>query len=454
MTIHSIVETQRAFFATGKTKDYLYRKNALLTLKKGILSYQEKINDALYQDLNKSSFESYLSEIGIVLAEISYTLKHLKKWMKIKRVKTSFTLFHAKSFVFKEPLDVALIMSPWNYPFQLAIDPLVGAIAAGNTVVVKPASYAKNTSNVIKELLDFCFPLEYVTCVLGGREENKELLEEQFDSIFFTGSSEVGKLVMEKASKHLTPVSLELGGKSPCILDKNVNLYLAAKRIAFGKFLNAGQTCVSPDYLFILPEQVSEFLKHMRTIITQFFGETPLESLEYPKIINQKHLLRLIGLLEMDKVVIGGNYSDEKFAPTIMDNITFESKVMKEEIFGPILPLIHYDSLEEVYQYISSQPKPLALYLFTHDKRVEQEVYNRLSFGGATINDTIMHFGSSQMGFGGVGASGMGKYHGLESFDTFSNKRSIVKRSNWIDLPMRYHPYSKSKFDFLKHFLK
>ncbi|MGD9910542.1 MAG: aldehyde dehydrogenase [Candidatus Izemoplasmatales bacterium] len=452
--IQEKVQKQRDFFNTGETKSYAYRLFMLKTLREGILHFQDEINEALMADLHKSAFETYMSETGVVLAEITHTIKHLKKWMKPKRVSTPLPLFLAKSFTLAEPYGVVLIMSPWNYPFQLALDPLVGAIASGNTAIVKPASYAPHTSLIIEKLIEYCFQPEYITTVLGGREENTLLLEQRFDYIFFTGSTSVGRLVMEKASVNLTPISLELGGKSPCIIDDNVGLKLVARRVAFGKFLNAGQTCVAPDYVYMKKSQVEEFVSYVKQEIISFFGDNPLESPELPKIINTKHLTRLLGLIEGEMIVLGGKHNETMLEPTVVTGITPQSKVMSEEIFGPILPILTYDKIEEVYNYVLSQPKPLALYLFTNDKKLEKEVLSKLSFGGATINDTIMHFATTEMGFGGVGDSGIGKYHGKNSFDTFSNIRGIVKRSNLVDLPMRYHPYTKSKFNLLKKFLK
>ncbi len=449
-----LVDKIRAYFLTGETKSYEFRKNALISLREGILSLEDEINQALLEDLHKSPFETYMSEVGVVLAEIEYFLKHLKKWMRPRKKKTPLPLFHATSYLSPEPYGVILILSPWNYPFQLAIDPLVGAIATGNAAVIKPASYTPATSLVIEKLIKKVFPENYVTTVLGGRNEIGALLDQKFDYIFFTGSTNVGKLVMEKASHNLTPVSLELGGKSPCIIDEGVNLKLTARRVAFGKFLNAGQTCVAPDYVYMKKSQVDEFVSYLKEEVKEFFGENPLTSEELPKIINNKHLNRLLGLIDGETIALGGKSEGEMLEPTILLNITPESKVMQEEIFGPVLPILTYEDIQEVYEYVQNHPKPLALYLFTKNKELENDVLTHLSFGGATINDTIMHFATSEMGFGGVGDSGIGKYHGKDSFETFSNMRSVVKRSNWIDLDMRYHPYTKMKFNLLKKFLK
>jgi len=452
--IDSLVLKQRAFFNTLKTKDLTFRIEALKTLKQGILTYQAEIYEALRKDLHKSEFETYMSEIGVVLAEIEYFLKRIRRFARPKVKKTPLPLFLASSVEIPEPYGVVLIMSPWNYPFQLALDPLVGAIAAGNTAIIKPASYSKHTSDILKKIIESCFDEEYVAVVTGGREENQSLLEQTFDYIFFTGSTSVAKVVMEKASKHLTPVSLELGGKSPCIIDRRVDLKLAAKRVAFGKLLNAGQTCVAPDYVFIHPDDEAEFIRHLGEEIKSFFGENPLEHPDFPKIINEKHLNRLLGLIEGEEVVIGGKHNETSIEPTVLRGITPQSNVMSEEIFGPILPILNYQSMDEVIHHVSTHPKPLALYLFTTNKKTEKRVLHSLSFGGATINDTIMHFATSEMGFGGVGDSGMGSYHGKKSFETFSHIRSVLRRSNHVDLPLRYHPYTKTKFAILKKFLK
>jgi len=454
MQIKELIEKQRSFFMTGETKSLEFRLRSLRTLREGIAKFEAEIALALKADLNKAPLESFMTETGIVLSEIDLMLKKLGGWMRPKRVRTPLPLFHAQSMIMPEPYGVVLIMSPWNYPFALAIDPLVGALAAGNTAVVKPASYAKATSLVIEKLLKYCFEEEYVATVLGGREENQQLLDQHFDYIFFTGSMDVGRLVMEKASRHLTPISLELGGKSPCIVDSSADLELAAKRIAFGKFINAGQTCIAPDYVLIREKDKPAFIKGLKKAITDFFGEEPLKSEELPKIINEKHYNRLLGLMQSETAVIGGKGEGLKIAPTVLDGISWNSPVMQEEIFGPILPMITFTTMEEVYREVSSRGKPLALYLFSRDKRLEREVFDKLSFGGATINDTLMHFATSEMGFGGVGSSGMGRYHGKYSFDTFSNQRSVLKRSNWIDLSFRYHPYTEKKHSILKKYLK
>lgn len=454
--IQDLIKNQREFFGSGKTLSYQFRKSALIKLKKTILKYEDEIKDCLLKDLGKTSTESYMCEIGMVLSELSYAIKHLKSWMKKKRARTPLAQFHSKSFVVSEPLGVVLVMSPWNYPFMLALDPLVGAISAGNCVVVKPASYAKNTSQIIKKILGECFDEEYVAVVLGGREENAELLEQKFDYIFFTGSVSVGKVVAEKASKNLTPVTLELGGKSPCIVDETANLKVAARRVAFGKFLNVGQTCVAPDYLLVQNKVKDEFLTYLKKEIVKMYGEKPLENNLYGHIINDKHFKRICGLIDKNKCIFGGGADEKtlKIEPTILDNVTLDDAVMKEEIFGPILPVLTFDTIDEAEKIVKSFEKPLALYLFSNNKKVQNHILENVSFGGGCINDTIIHLATSNMGFGGVGQSGYGSYHGKRSFNLFSHEKSIVKKFNYIDLPVRYQPYSKKKEKLIKMFLK
>lgn len=453
--IEEIVKKEREYFKTGATLSYKFRLNALKKLKEAIIRNEKEIMNALFLDLGKSATESYMCEVGMVLSELKYAIRHLKEWIKRDRVTTPLAQFPSKSFIVKEPLGVVLVMSPWNYPFMLAIDPLIGAIGAGNCVVVKPASYAKNTSLVIKKLLGECFDERYVSVVLGGREENSALLEQRFDYIFFTGSVSVGKFVAEKASKNLTPVTLELGGKSPCVIDKTANLKISARRLAFGKFLNVGQTCVAPDYLLIEKSIKEEFLKYFKAEIVKMFGEEPLKNESYGKIINEKHFNRICRLIDKDKVIFGGE-SDEKsqkIAPTILDNVTLDDACMKEEIFAPILPVITYEKVDEAINIISKFEKPLALYLFSTDKVTINKFLNTVPYGGGCVNDTIIHLATTKMGFGGVGYSGYGSYHGKRSFLLFSHEKSIVKKSPSIDLPIRYQPYSKLKDKLIRKFL-
>jgi aldehyde dehydrogenase (NAD+) len=455
MNIEEMVNKQHKFFQKGYTKSIPYRIKALKRLRNTIIEKEQIIIDALKADLNKSDFEAYMTEIGIVLDEIRYVIKHTLHWVKDENKRTPMAQFKARSFVKTEPYGVVLIMSPWNYPFQLSIAPLIGAIATGNCAILKPSAYASHTAQVLADIISESFSKEYIGVVQGGRQENQALLDQKFDYIFFTGGVKVGKLVMEKAARNLTPVTLELGGKSPCIVDKTANLRLAAKRIVFGKFLNAGQTCVAPDYLLVHKDVKDKFVDYLKGYITAFFGSNPLENDDYPKIINEKHYHRIMGLIEEENILIGGSgRNNSQIEPTIVDQITPESKVMQEEIFGPILPILTFEHCKEVKNYVNSQPKPLALYLFTRNKKMEQYILNQISFGGGCINDTIIHLATPYMGFGGVGQSGMGSYHGKYSFDTFSHKKSIIKKSNWIDLPMRYRPYTKRKEKLIRMFLK
>ncbi|WP_279073781.1 aldehyde dehydrogenase [Amedibacillus dolichus] len=456
MEMKQLVEKQRRFYQSHQTKDVSYRKQALKRLRSAIMMYEKDISAALYQDLHKAEMESYMTEVGMVLSELTYQLRHLDTWAKPKQVRTPLAQFPSKSFQLAEPYGVVLVMSPWNYPFQLAIEPLIGALAAGNTVIVKPSAYAPHTSAVIAKLLASCFEESYVAVVEGGRKENKELLEQRFDYIFFTGGVEVGRLVMEKASRYLTPVTLELGGKSPCIVEKSADLRLAAKRIVFGKFLNAGQTCVAPDYVWIDETVRKPFLAYVQYYITKFFGTDPMHCETYPHIVNEKHFQRLKGLMQSGNICIGGKMEEANLCiePTVFENVSFDDAIMQEEIFGPLLPVIGYETLEEALSYIQQQEKPLALYIFTRRKAIARQVINSCSFGGGCINDTIIHLATSQMGFGGVGQSGMGSYHGYDSFRTFSHFRSIVQKSNRMDLPIRYQPYTKGKQRFVRWFMK
>lgn len=454
--IKNIVTTQRKYFATGATLDIDYRTCALKKLKTSILEHEAEINEAIKKDLGKSSFESYMCETGLVLSEISYMLKHLHSFAKEKNVHTPLAQFHSRSYKKPSPYGVVLIMSPWNYPFLLTLDPLVDAIAAGNTVVLKPSAYSPYTSEIIKRIISGCFDRQYVSVITGGRAENTCLLNEHFDYIFFTGSQAVGKEVMRHASEHLTPVTLELGGKSPCIVEKSANIKLAAKRIVFGKFLNCGQTCVAPDYIYCDRAIKDKLVKEIKRQIQKQYGKEPLTRENYGKIINEKHFDRISGLIDQSKVVLGGstNRSTLQIEPTVMDNVTFGDAVMQEEIFGPLMPILIYDTLDEVIRNINSMPHPLALYIFTSDKVAAKKITSRCGFGGGCINDTIIHLATSEMGFGGFGESGMGSYHGRDGFNTFSHYKSIVDKKTWLDLPMRYQPYKKINDKLIHMFLK
>ncbi|QWC00525.1 aldehyde dehydrogenase [Mycoplasmatota bacterium] len=456
MEIKKMVDKQRDFYNSGKTLSYKFRKNALDNLYNAVLSFEDEIKTALYKDLNKSEAEAYLTEIGVTLKEIAYLRKHLKKLMKNKRRKTEITNFPAKSFISPHPYGVTLIMSPWNYPIYLTLAPLAGAIAAGNTVMIKPSNYSFETSDIIEKLIKNTFDGEYISVVKGGREENQDLLNQKFDYIFFTGSTTVGKIVMEKASKNLTPISLELGGKSPTIVTRDSDIDLSAKRIIFGKLINVGQTCVAPDYILIDENVEEEFIGRAVQYIKQYFGAKPIENVNYGKIINKKHFERLTGLLENQEVVYGGHSDSKtlKIEPTILRNVSAESQVMQEEIFGPILPIITYKELDEAIHFVQSRPHPLALYLFTKSKETINKVMNQCQFGGGCINDTIMQVASDYLPFGGVENSGMGQYHGEASFKTFSHYRSIIKKSTLIDVPLRYHPLTDKKLKWIKKVLK
>lgn len=441
--IKNIVTKQRAFFHTGATLDVNFRIQALKRLKLCIQKQERAISEAIQKDLGKSGFESYMCETGLTLSEISYMIRHIRSFSREKTVHTPLAQFHSRSYTKPSPYGVVLIMSPWNYPFLLTMEPLVDAIAAGNTAVLKLSAYSPHTSALMQKIIAECFDGKYVSVVTGGRAENTCLLKEQFDYIFFTGSQDVGKEVMKQASAHLTPVTLELGGKSPCIVEKSANLKLAAKRIVFGKFLNCGQTCVAPDYIYCDASVKDRLLSEIKKQIRLQFGSNPLANENYGKIINEKHFNRILSLIVQEKIAHGGNADPAalRIEPTVLDSVTFGDAVMQEEIFGPVLPILTYDSLDDAIQTINSMASPLALYLFTSDKQAAKKVTSRCGFGGGCINDTVIHLATSEMGFGGFGASGMGSYHGKDGFSTFSHRKSIVDKKTWLDLPMRYQPY-------------
>ena len=441
--INSLVNRQRKYFQTGATLPVSTRVSALRRLYDAISKHEKEINEALRKDLGKSGFESYMCETGMVLEELSYMLKHTPHFAREKRVRTPLAQFHSRSCQKPSPYGVTLIMSPWNYPFMLTIEPLVDALAAGNTAVIKPSAYSPHTSEIIRKVITECFPASYVAVVTGGRAENTCLLQQHFDYIFFTGSQAVGREVMRQAAEHLTPVTLELGGKSPCIVDKSANLRLAARRIVFGKFLNCGQTCVAPDYIYCERSIRNRLVEEIHREIRRQFGSHPLHNPDYGKIINEKHFQRLCGLMDKKKTVCGGECDPHslRIAPTVLTDVTFRDPVMQEEIFGPILPVLTFHSLDEAIHQVNSLPHPLALYFFTRDRRAARKVMSRCGFGGGCINDTIIHLATSEMGFGGFGESGMGSYHGRDGFRTFSHYKSIVDKKLWLDLPMRYQPY-------------
>lgn len=456
MDISNVVKKQREFFFTGKTKNIDFRIKSLEKLENSIRKYQDTIEQALKKDLNKSELESYMTEIGMVLSDLNFVKKRLKKWSKDEKVLTPLSQFHSRSFITKEPYGVTLIISPWNYPFLLCIQPLIGAIAAGNTAILKVSEDSIYTSDVVYQMIKDTFSDEYVTVIRGDREVATELLNQKFDYIFFTGGPNVGKIVMEKASRNLTPVTLELGGKSPCIVEESANLKVAAKRIVFGKYLNSGQTCVAPDYLLLQESIKEEFIQYLKEAILIFYTNDPISNADYSRIINERNFDRLKNLMKGEKIIYGGDTDREslKIEPTLLDKITLDSPIMQEEIFGPILPIITFNDIKEAEDIILQMEKPLALYLFTQNKKIEKEILKNISFGGGCINDTVMQLVSSRMPFGGVGGSGMGSYHGKYSFDTFTHKKSIIKKYTWIDLPIRYLPYDEFKMKLIKLFLK
>ncbi|PYD99667.1 aldehyde dehydrogenase [Bacillus cereus] len=455
MSVSSIVNKQKAYFYNGHTRSVEVRKNNLKKLYEGIQRFEEEIFQALKLDLNKSVHESFTTEVGYVLKEISFQLKHISSWSKPKRVRTALTHFGSKGKVVPEPYGVTLIIAPWNYPFQLAIAPLVGALAAGNTIVLKPSELTPNVSKVITRMLAELFQEELVAVVEGGVEESTALLKEPFDYIFFTGSVGVGKVVMEAAAKQLTPLTLELGGKSPCIVHKDAKVDVTARRIVWGKFLNAGQTCVAPDYLYVHASVKKQLIEAMRHEIEEQYGKEPLHNDNYVRIVSERHFERLCTFLKDGKTVIGGNYKKETLhiEPTVLTNVTWKSTVMEDEIFGPILPIIEYDNIEDVIDTIQQHPKPLALYVFSEDKEVQRQVTSNISYGGGCINDIVYHLATPYLPFGGVGSSGLGSYHGEESFRTFSHYKSILAQSTAFDMKIRYSS-TKSALKFIRKLLK
>lgn len=458
--ITSILEKQREYFNSGVTNSISFRKKQLKALQDSIKKYNSEITQALHEDLNKAPFEAYVTEISIVLEEISFTLKHLSSWAKPKKVKTPIAHFPSKSMKYFDPYGVTLIMAPWNYPFQLTLAPLVGSICGGNCTFLKPSNYSPATSAIITKIITETFPEEYVAVIEGGREANTSLLQQKFDYIFFTGGVTVGKLVMEAASNYLTPISLELGGKSPCIVDETANISLAAKRIMWGKYVNAGQTCVAPDYVLVHETVKEQLITEMKKWLVTFFGNDPVHNPDFPKIITEKHFQRLSALIDNSnatngKIVVGGNTNPETrhIAPTILDSPTPDSPVMADEIFGPILPILSVKNLDEVISFVRNRPKPLALYYFTTNKQNEERIINTLSYGGGCINDVLVHLATSYMPFGGVGNSGMGSYHGKQSFITFTHEKSVLKKANWLDINLRYAPYTKEKMNIINKIL-
>lgn len=447
----------KAFFNTHKTKNLKFRKQQLKLLSKNIKNHENELLDALYKDLGKSKVEAYATEIGMLLKSIKLMRKELKNWSKTKQTDTPLYLFPTKSYIKKEPYGTVLIIGPFNYPVQLVFEPLIGAIAAGNTAIVKPSELTPHVAIVIKDIIEDTFDEAYVSVVEGGIEETQALLSLPFDYMFFTGSEKVGKIVYEAAARKLIPVTLELGGKSPVIVNDTANIKVASERISFGKFTNAGQTCVAPDYILVQRKVKNDLIKALKKTITEFYGENIEKSPDFGRIVNQKHFNRLNDLIQIhkDNVVFGGNSSKEDLyiEPTLLDNITNDNKIMKEEIFGPILPIITYDNFDEVLEIIQSKSKPLSLYLFSEDENMTHRVVEELSFGGGAINDTLMHLANPNLPFGGVGSSGIGQYHGKYSFDTFSHMKSYTFKSTRLESSLFFPPY-KGKFKYIKTFFK
>ena len=456
LEIEKIAEAERKYFASGETLNIKFRLEMLRKLYKYIKEHEEEIFDALSADLGKGRIESYMCEVGMALSEISYMIKHTRRFAARHRVRTPLAQFCARSFELASPYGCVLIMSPWNYPFLLSVGPLVDAVAAGNCAILKPSAYSPATSELISRMVSEVFAPGHVSVVTGGRAENSALLDTRFDMIFFTGSQAVGREVLRHAAEGLTPAVLELGGKSPVIVDGSAKIELAARRIVFGKLLNCGQTCVAPDHVICHESVKDRLIAAIEREMVRQYGERPLESADYGRIVSQKHFDRLLGLIDREKLVRGGGFDRErlKIEPTLMKDVSYSDAVMGEEIFGPILPVLSYTDKDELIARLLGGPKPLALYVFTEDKSFAREITERLSFGGGCINDVIIHLATSEMGFGGVGESGMGSYHGRRGFEAFSHTKSIVDKKTLIDLPMRYRPYGKRSESLIRRFLK
>ncbi|MBQ7291416.1 MAG: aldehyde dehydrogenase [Clostridia bacterium] len=455
--IDKILKAQRDYFASGATLSVKFRVDMLKKLYTAVKSHEKEIGEALSEDLGKSDFEGFMCETGMALSEIGYMIKNTAKFAKEQTVRTPLAQFSARSYKKPSPYGNVLIMSPWNYPLLLSLSPLANAIAAGNTAIVKPSAYSPATSAVVAKIIAECFPEKYVAVITGGRQENAALLDQKFDFVFFTGSQNVGKEVLRHTAEHLTPAVLELGGKSPCIVDGSAKIKLAAKRIVFGKFLNCGQTCVAPDYVLCEKSVKDELVKEIIKQIRAQYGKEPLLNPDYGKIINEKHFERINALIDRKKTVYGGNALPEKLKiePTVMSDVEWSDAVMQEEIFGPVLPILTYEKFGDIFGILRDKPKPLALYFFSESEYRIRAVMERCSYGGGCVNDCIIHLATSEMGFGGVGESGMGSYHGKDGFDAFSHTKSIVDKKTWLDLPMRYQPYARELYSKLLHiFLK
>ena len=453
LSIEEVIEAQRSFFATGKTKELSFRIAALKKLEQGIEQREERFLKALYDDLHKSAFEAYATEVGLVKSELKQHIRNVRKWARPEKKQTPLIFFPSKSRIITEPFGRVLIIAPWNYPLQLMLVPLIGAISAGNCAVLKPSPYAPSVSAVLAELIEAVFDKEYIALFEGHRDMNRVLLAQPFDYIFFTGSVSLGKEVMAAAAKNLTPLTLELGGKSPCIVDANADIPIAARRIVWGKFLNAGQTCVAPDYLFVHVSVKKCLLEYIKKEIYRQFGKHPEKSPDYPRIVRVEAVKRLAAMLDDGKIYTGGqvNEAERYIAPTVITDVKNSSGLLEDEIFGPILPVLEFEHIREVEEYVNRHPKPLALYYFTRSRRRARRLLKNISSGGACINDTVIHVASGRLPFGGVGHSGFGKYHGKYSYMVFSNMRGVVYSPTVIDIPFKYAPY-KNKLGFLKRF--
>ncbi|WP_409293328.1 aldehyde dehydrogenase [Peribacillus sp. SCS-37] len=453
--IDAVFNKQRELFNAQNTKSLHFRMDQLVRLKKVLKDHEHEIFTALYTDLNKSETEAYMTELGILYSEIDFTLRNLKKWMKAKRVRTPVTHNGSRGYIMPEPYGTALIIAPWNYPVQLALSPLIGSMAAGNTSIIKPSELTPQVSAVLKKMIGDAFPEHYIAVIEGGVETSKALLERKLDYIFFTGSVRVGKAVMEAASRNLIPVTLELGGKSPCIVAPDADLKLAAKRIVFGKYTNAGQTCIAPDYLFVHRDIKEQLLKNMVSVIREFYGENPISSDKYGKIVNTAHFNRMVSYLGQGRILAGGRYDKDsrRMEPSLLGNVSWDSPVMQQEIFGPVFPVLEFDSLDEVILEVNKRPKPLALYLFTSDRDTESKIMDSISFGGGCVNDTLMQIATPYLPFGGVGESGMGSYHGASSFHTFTHYKSVLKQTSLFDFSFKY-PSAKNGMRILRRLLK
>lgn len=451
----TVLRDQKKYFRTGATRSIEFRRRTLEKLASWIKTNEESVLVALSEDLGKPRLEGYSTEVSYVLSELKDTLKNLNRLAQPRRVRTPSVLWPSSSWIYPEPFGVTLIIAPWNYPFQLALSPLIGSVAAGNTVILKPSEMTPATEKLIARLVSEVFKPEHVSCITGGAAATEALLNEKFDFIFFTGSTRVGRIVMQKAAQHLTPVCLELGGKSPCIVDHNVDLKTTARRIIWGKFMNASQTCVAPDYLYVDRRIEGDLIAALKSTLTEFYGADPIKSESLARIVNAQHFSRLSAFIDPKKIVAGGQMdaSALKMAPTILKDVAWSDAVMKEEIFGPVLPILTYDSIDTALEKIAEQPKPLAFYLFTHERSLQERVLNSMAFGGACVNDCIIHLANPNLPFGGIGESGMGRYHGAESFEVFSHKKSVLKKWFALDATMRYPPYTDFKMKLIRFFM-